>query len=104
MLKPLRQLFQRGFGIRQVSKGHIVSLKGFDEALAIPLDRGLSICAAFWAINWMFILISAQTNAADSSLLTSSKTSFALILVSHHKASMLSPERRPSLKRHLLLR
>ena len=33
MLKPLRQLFQRGFGIRQVSKGHIVSLKSFDKAL-----------------------------------------------------------------------
>jgi hypothetical protein len=33
MLKPLWQLFQRGFGIRQVSKGHIVSLKSFDKAL-----------------------------------------------------------------------
>jgi len=33
MLKPLRQLFQRGLGICQVSKGDTVSLKGFDKAL-----------------------------------------------------------------------
>ena len=32
MLKPLWQLFQRGSGIRQVSKGDVVSLKGFNKA------------------------------------------------------------------------
>ena len=33
MLKPLWQLCHRSFGVRQVSKGDIVSLKGFDKAL-----------------------------------------------------------------------
>jgi hypothetical protein len=34
MLKPLWQLCHRSFGVRQVSKGDIVSLKGFDKALS----------------------------------------------------------------------
>jgi hypothetical protein len=33
ILNPFWQLFQRGFGICQVSKGDVVSLKGFDKAL-----------------------------------------------------------------------
>jgi hypothetical protein len=31
ILKPFWQLFQRGFGICQVSKGDVLWLKGFDK-------------------------------------------------------------------------